>query len=515
AKGAKQLDDGVGQLAAGLAEAGEKAPALIDGLAQVADGLEQVDGGLATMSATVGGPDVKKMRAGLAAMSAGLGSVGNPDSLIGGVDLLRQQLLAAGPGIDKMEAGVFGTIGQSAYEQLGCAIKVINDLNDGAVKGQDPCYAATAGTRPLLTPTVDPTHKAVLTELAKQLSVGRAKLADPANTKPNIDAALPADATLQQGLAYLRGRLLERAVPGLATVECGLSAASLPVCDLTRPGLKEALEGAGGQPGIIDGLDALTNGVIKAIGGDTDTAKDGTLRGGVHSLQGGIDLIGEGGLTLLDGLGQLSDGASALKAGTGQLAQGSSDLMAGTGQLADGTVELKDGTGRLANGAGQLADGAGQLSSGLGTLAGGTVQLDDGAGQLSNGARQLADGLGTAADGASKIAGGLDEAADGAPALTDGAQRLSDEGTKKLVEAGKSTAADYGQKYAVIQAVAERAKNEGMAYGAPDGAEGFTAYSLELAGVDGEGGRNTGRAAGALGAFALGGGLLWWRRRIL
>ncbi len=184
---------------------------------------------------------------------------------------------------------------------------------------------------------------------------------------------------------------------------------------------------------------------------------------------GGIDLIGEGGVTLIDGLGQLSDGADQLAAGSGD-----------------------------------LAAGAGQLDSGLGDLAAGAGQLDDGASQLKDGAGKLADGLGDAADGSGKIADGLDKAAGGAPKLQDGAQRLSDEGTKKLIEAGRSTAVDYGQKYALIEAGAKRAKAEGMAYGAPANAAGNTAYSYELAGMSGEGSRNMGRTAGRCGHLRTG-----------
>lgn len=65
------------------------------------------------------------------------------------------------------------------------------------------------------------------------------------------------------------------------------------------------------------------------------------------------------------------------------------------------------------------------------------------------------------------------------------ARRLSDEGTSLLIEAGSETAQEFGSKYALIAAVNKRATAEGMAYGAPDGARGNTAYSLELAGVDG------------------------------
>jgi len=64
-----------------------------------------------------------------------------------------------------------------------------------------------------------------------------------------------------------------------------------------------------------------------------------------------------------------------------------------------------------------------------------------------------------------------------------------------------------------LSAGAQRAKTEGMAFGAPDNAAGSTAYSLELAGLTGEGGRNVGRGAAALALFGLGGAASVLRRR--
>ena len=99
--------------------------------------------------------------------------------------------------------------------------------------------------------------------------------------------------------------------------------------------------------------------------------------------------------------------------------------------------------------------------------------------------------------------------------IPDGAGRLSTEGTKELIKAGQGTASDYGKKYAVIEAGAARAKAEGMAYGAPAGAAGFTAYSLELAGMDGQGAQSTGRLFTGVAAFGAAAGLALWRRRSL
>jgi putative membrane protein len=200
-----------------------------------------------------------------------------------------------------------------------------------------------------------------------------------------------------------------------------------------------------------------------------------------------LSQISAGGNALLDGLTKLGAGADQVAAGNGDLYTGLQQLSAGAGQLAAGAGDAKTGAGQLADGNRQIAKGAGDLAS----------------------------GLNDAAVGSGKLADGLATAADSAPQLADGAQRLSDEGTKKLVEAGKGTAADYGEKYALIVAGAERAKSEGMAYGAPEGATGVTAYSLELAGMNGESGRNVGRGLGALVVLGLGTGAAALVRRRL
>ena len=127
----------------------------------------------------------------------------------------------------------------------------------------------------------------------------------------------------------------------------------------------------------------------------------------------------------------------------------------------------------------------------------------------------MATGLSAAGSGSNRLADGLGEAADGAPALVDGAQRLSDEGTKKLVEAGKETTQNYGELYATIAAGAERAQTEKMAYGAPEGAVGLTAYSFVIQGEDGEGGRNLTRGLLGLAVLAAGAGVLAARRKLV
>ena len=519
AAGAKKLNTGAGALKDGLSQASAKAPELIDGLDQVYGGLELVDGGLVTMYGGIGQlpTKAKPLHDGIAKMLAGIGDKTTDGTLIFGVETIRTRLAAAtvgGGSLDRLKGGadqvslglgdaVAGlgnpsTPGLTARYGVG-QVKLGLDaalLAGGSIdRLTAAATAAGATTACSKDPVCESNMAAVLngidvtlrgntqggSETLGKVATGLGIISDGLAVK-----AIPGLGQVSGGLAELKARLSE-AVVGLTRVECGLSSATLPgVCDTDRPGLLEGL-------GAVDGgVSQLVSGVVAQVQGGIGKAADvapaqKTLRGGTHAVMGGIDLIAEGGLTLLDGLDQLDAGAGQLKAGTGE----------------------------VATGAGKLAPGASQLSDGLGKLSAGANQLSDGTVQLSDGADKFAAGLGDAATGSGTLADGLVTAAEGGEALPAGASRLSAEGTSKLVVAGKSTAADYGLKYAVIAAGAQRAKTEGMAYGAPADAAGATAYSLEISGANGDGGRSLGRGAGALALFGSGAGLVMFRRRIV
>lgn len=533
--GADQLADGSAQVADGLVEAGNKAPALIDGLTQVSDGLKLVDGGLVTMYTSIGeletNPGVLQMHTGMQAMIAGLGSTSNEATLIGGVEKLRSGLAEAtkpGGSLDLLKGGVDASA--KGADDIAAGVQAAVDGVNAVKAGHDGALAVggsidqveagiksikavpSCGADPVCAGTVD----GVAANIEAKLRQSSTDASDALGLVSGglTGRAIPGLQTISgalgqkvsPGLATLKVSLSEGAV-GLAKIECGLSSASLQgLCDPKKPGL---LEGIGAVDG---GLTQLVNGVISkvqgGIGDDNDTKEDATLRGGVHSLQAGVGLLSKGGGDLLTGLGLLSDGAGMVAEGNAALADGVYQIAGGADQLSDGANKLDSGANQLSTGAGQLADGTGKASAGAGQLADGNKQIADGANQLSS-------GLGAAADGSGQLADGLERAADGAPQLKNGAQRLSDEGTKKLVEAGKSTAAGYGQKYALIEAGAQRAKAEGMAYGAPANAAGNTAYSYELAGMTGEGSRNFGRGLGAAAVFGLAGAAAFLRRRFI
>ncbi|KJK10624.1 hypothetical protein UB45_17865 [Terrabacter sp. 28] len=532
--GAVKVDDGAGQVAGGLHLLGEGAPALVDNLALVADGLDKVDAGLTAMYDGVGGlPDqAKPLHAGIAKLRAGLGGKGQAGTLIDGVDQVRAGLAEAtkaGGSLDQLRGGV----GQSkgGVDQSKGGVDQSKGGVDQSKGGVDQVRAGlldalkTGGGIDQLDGGVamakngldcGPVCKGILTQVQGGLGELRTRTGAGADGLDQVSKGLGLVSgglgqvsgglgqvstglgQVSDGLDLLKSKLGDAAF-GLAKIECGLSNTTLNACDPKVPGLLEGV-------GLVDtGVSTLVDGVVTkvqgGIGGAKDTADDLTLRGGVNALQDGVDLLGLGGLELLDVIDQLTVGADKVHDGTSQLAKGN-------GELSSKSVQLATGAGKVATGAGKLDDGLGELADGAG-------KVDDGAGQVSDGAGRLSDGLADAADGTSKLAAGLTDAAAGAPALKDGAQRLSDEGTKKLVAAGKATAADYGEKYALIEMGARRAKVEGMAYGAPQGAVGATAYSFEIAGVDGAGSANLGRAAAAAGVFGLAGGSVLLRRRFL
>ena len=89
---------------------------------------------------------------------------------------------------------------------------------------------------------------------------------------------------------------------------------------------------------------------------------------------------------------------------------------------------------------------------------------------------------------------------------------MSKEGTKKLIAAGDATASDYGLKYALIAAGANRSLTA-QPYGSPKGATELTAYKFELAGADGSGSANAKRGIAAIALLAGTAGIAGIRRK--
>ncbi|HSK25811.1 MAG TPA: hypothetical protein VK894_02755, partial [Jiangellales bacterium] len=303
---------------------------------------------------------------------------------------------------------------------------------------------------------------------------------------------LPADVLPQQPDGGVKAQT-ELAAQTLVRVAAG---ASNPSCNLQNPedennpcGIRQIAQL------VLAGIPVLIDQLLAQIVGTLDDTR---------SLQGALGVPFPGcnpTATLRCASAALTQGAQDLAAGTNQLNAAAPALGSGVQQLAAGGQQLATGANDLSSGLRRLDAGGQQLAAGTGEAAAGGARLADGNQQLADGAGQLADGLETAADGSGQLADGLGTAAEGAPQIVDGAERLSVEGTSQLVEAGNATALDFGERFAAVEAATERAKESGMPYGAPDGATGTAAYSIEIAGADGEGSRNLGRGLLALALF--------------
>lgn len=508
AAGAGDLKNGTGQLRDGAAKAKDGSSQVAGGATQVADGSADLADGLALIQSGVAqlpaNPDVAEgvaqLKGALAAVTAGIGSGAGDKELTllrgiaelqGGVSQVRAGLDHEATGVVDAKTGLPDTGGvKQVLETLMNKLDNADPKNPGAKQG---LAQIRRGLNNLPT-TAGDAAGAVQAIASVQVALGCPDndVPDPTDvcTKllPDVMNAL----TVKVTLSKVRSGLLA-ADGGLGLIYGDIGSRTVP-----------------GQTALF-----ALNSIVKGIGDDKTPE---TLLNGLAQISAGLTQV-QGGLS--NPKCDVNDPTNTnnpcgIKQVQNLVAGGIDQLVAGiAASVSDVLGQASAGADQLAGGSAQLADGAKQLDSGLGDLSDGAGKLDDGAGQLRDGADQLSSGLGAAADGSTQLADGLDQAASGAPKLKDGAQQLSDQGTKKLIEAGKSTAADYGQKYALIEAGAQRAKTEGMAYGAPADAAGQTAYSFELAGADGEGGRNVGRGLGAAVVFALAAGAAMLRRRVV
>ena len=510
-----QLTGGATEIDANVLKLRDGAQTLIAGLLQLRDGAQKLNAGLAGVAA----PGANQLAAGASQLKAGAGQLSQGfNSTTGAPDLVSG-----------------GGLIQGALQQISAGLTQLVDAKAGLP-------AALAGEKAIAFALDHPVH-----------ALGAN---DPGGLLQGIQAIGGGLAQVSVGLGQLAAPTgLPAAKGGVDQVKAGLGDAVAGLGNPTTPGLTARFGVAQVKKGLDDGL--IPGGPIdQLIGGVTaaqnplhcDATCSGTLSAVLTGLatlkaqtQGGSAALGQvaAGLTLVSdgltaqaipGLGQVSaglgvaiSGVSTLQAGVSALATGNTSMQQGVqGRLIPGVNQLVAGLTTAVNGALRLNAGAAQASAGATTLAGKLVQAGAGAGQLSAGtvqlsagANRLASGLGDAATGSGQLAAGLATAADGGKALPAGASKLSAEGTSKLVVAGKTTASDYGLKYALLAAGADRAKAESMAYGAPANATGMTAYSMEISGANGDGGTNVGRGVGALALFGAGAGLALFRRRLV
>lgn len=471
--GSEELQTGLaGKLAPGAKRLAAGNGDLDDGLGLIDEGEGKAAAGAGTLADGTGDAlaGSTKLRDGLGRISDGLSQLSSTQGLpkaAGAVDLLKA-------GVDQVLAG-FGAAGQT-----GTLIDGLSQIEGGAGALSTGASQLEGGLGQLVAPTGLPAAKGGVDDVKSGLDQALAGGGSLDQLKAGLNALLRLDCG-----PVCQGVITTQILPGLASSRSNLQAASAGLGQVSG-GLATAIGGLNQQ--LIPGAHSIATGAATLAQGATKA------RTGASQLKGGV--------------AQVKDGLEQLDAGLTSAVSGVLQLNGGAGQAYSGSVDLADGLGRIDAGVGTLADK-------LGLLADGTAKARDASGKLAAGAGELSAGVNRAAQGSGELADGLGEAAAGAPKLVDGAGRLSTEGTQVIAGKGAETAQDYGTLYAVLEQGAERADTERMAYGAPDGAAGLTAYTYVINADDGEGSRNWVRTAGGAALLAASGGVVFLRRRLL
>lgn len=485
--GAIQIDENLLKLKAGAGE-------LLAGLQKLSDGATQLSEGLNDKAV----PGSERLAAGAAELAKGLNDKAAPGSkqLAAGASKLEDGAADLAAGLDTLSGGLSTLNGR-----LPAAVLAVNSLIGGA---NEVLLGLGNENAPI-----------TLIGGAHRLGLGLSNpdaTADPATwgAKQGVDAARSGANQVKAGLdaALQGGGSIDQLAGGVNALSALCAGIADPTDRATCAGTAQAvLDGINGTGGLREKTVAASAGL-------------GQVSGGLGQVSGGLTTAAAGAGTLESGLKQLKVGVSnpaanpantatwGIKEGLVGLADALSAAVTGVGQLSAGADAAATGGEQLAGGAGQVSAGASDLADGL-TPAGAGAKL------LADGADELAKGLAPAGDGAQKISDGLAQAAPGAEQIEDGAGRLSEEGTQKLVEAGKETAATFGSKYGQIVALNERAAESRLVYGNADADAQTSVFSYELAGANAEPQQNAFRALGAILALAAGTGVaaLATRRR--
>ena len=332
ASGAATAANGADQLAAGTSQLAQNAPKLAAGSQQVADGAQQLATKLQELSAgivqgqTASAPKLAKLEKGLDELTNSVNAITLPDIPD------TQAMTQAG---QNLQAGLTGASTDAA--QLG---KLAND----------PKFQAFLAANP---------------DIAQQFS------ATTNDLKGHLTQSGQAAASLANSLAQLKGLLpkLDGFKTKLAQLQAGVAQAQA------------------GNKAAIDGLNGSLTQVSQFLSQQFVPAAQ-KLATGAGQVNAGQQQVTTAAAQLQAGAGQLAQGNGQLSAGTTQLNRGLGQLTAKNGQLTTGAGQLNQGTQQLTTGTAQAVSALGQAQDGTMTLAAkladGAIQLDQIHSQPSN-----------------------------------------------------------------------------------------------------------------------------------
>lgn len=332
ASGAATAANGADQLAAGTSQLAQNAPKLAAGSQQVADVAQQLATKLQELSAgivqgqTASAPKLAKLEKGLDELTNSVNAITLPDIPD------TQAMTQAG---QNLQAGLTGASTDAA--QLG---KLAND----------PKFQAFLAANP---------------DIAQQFS------ATTNDLKGHLTQSGQAAASLANSLAQLKGLLpkLDGFKTKLAQLQAGVAQA--------QAGNKAAIDGLNGS--LTQVSQFLSQQFVPAAQKLATGA--GQVNAGQQQVTTAAAQLQAGAGQLAQGNGQLSAGATQLNRGLGQLTAKNGQLTTGAGQLNQGTQQLTTGTAQAVSALGQAQDGTMTLAA---KLADGAIQLDQIHSQPSN-----------------------------------------------------------------------------------------------------------------------------------
>ncbi|MDY5166471.1 YhgE/Pip domain-containing protein [Leuconostoc citreum] len=390
--GARQLNNGLGQLADGSRQLNNGAQALSQGTSTLATGLAQYTQGVAQANGGAG-----QLASGAATAANGA------NQLAAGTSQLAQNAPKLAAGSQQVADGA---------QQLATKLQ---ELSDGIVKGQtkkaSQLKALEDGldelTRMVANIPVPDTQ--AITQATQNLQTGLTgagtdvvQLGQLAND-PKFQAFLAANPDIAQQFKATSNNLQEHLKQSeQAATSLGQLKALLPQLEALKTELPK----------------------VQMLGTESKAAIDG-LNGSLTQLS---QLLSQ----------QFVPAAQKLATGAGQVNAGQQQVTTAAAQLQVGAGQLAQGNGQLAAGATQLNRGLGQLTAKNGQLTTGAGQLDQGAQQLTTGTAQAVSALGQAQDGTMTLAAKL---ADGAIQLEQIHSQPSN--VKALTQPVKQTKKNY------------------------------------------------------------------------
>ena len=390
--GARQLNNGLGQLADGSRQLNNGAQALSQGTSTLATGLAQYTQGVAQANGGAG-----QLASGAATAANGA------NQLAAGTSQLAQNAPKLAAGSQQVADGA---------QQLATKLQ---ELSDGIVKGQ----TKKASQLKALEEGLDE-----LTRMVANIPV------------PDTQAITQATQNLQTGLTGARtdavqlGQLAnDQKFQAFLAANPDIDQQFKATSNNLQEHLKQSEQAAtslGQLKALLPQLEALKTELpkVQMLGTESKAAING-LNGSLTQLS---QLLSQ---QFVPAAQQLATGAGQVNAGQQQVTTAAAQLQAGAGQLAQGNGQLAAGATQLNRGLGQLTAKNGQLTTGAG-------QLDQGAQQLTTGTAQAVSALGQAQAGTMTLAAKL---ADGAIQLEQIHSQPSN--VKALTQPVKQTKKNY------------------------------------------------------------------------